>query len=123
MYKLIELLGDLLKSLFVPSEEKIQALIDTATTPFEFVETIKKGANSLVDIVNGVTPAPSINISIPQTKYTSESFVKIDFSWYAPYKSYIDGLITVFVYISFIWRLFSHLPHTISGNNISSSEE
>lgn len=98
-------------------------MIDTAKTPFQFVETIKDGVHSLVDIVNGVSPAPSINIDIPETKYTSETSFDIDFSWYSPYKGYIDIVITVFVYISFIWRVFSHLPHTISGNSISSSEE
>ena len=117
------MIGDLLKSLFVPKEENIQNLINTVKSPFGFVDTIKAEINSLLDIVNGISSAPSINVNIPKTKYTEESSFKIDFGWYSAYKEYVDIIITVFIYISFFWRLFVHLPHTISGNNISSSED
>lgn len=66
---------------------------------------------------------PSININISETKYTEKTSFKIDFSWYSHFKEYTDIIITVFIYVSFFWRLFTHLPHTISGNNVSSSDE
>lgn len=107
----------------MPSEETIQSLIDTITSPFGFVDVIKDSVKGLIDIVNEVVPAPSFSIDIPETKYTSKSSFDIDFSWYSPYKKYVDIIITVFVYISFIWRVFVNLPNIISGiSNISTGE-
>lgn len=38
-------------------------------------------------------------------------------SWYAPYKAYGDLIITGFVYVFFIWRIFIKLPGIISGTS------
>ena len=55
-------------------------------------------------------------MTIGATKYTEQQTVKvIDFSWYSPYKSYGDLIITGFVYAFFLWRLFINLPNIIHG--------
>lgn len=105
-----------MKSLFVPSEEKIQALIDTVKSKFDFVETIKISASSLIDIIKGIGQVPKITINIPSTKYTPKFSTDIDFSWFESYKNYTDIIITGFVYIAFLWRLFITLPSTINGS-------
>ena len=108
-------MGELLKSLFVPSEERITSLTSTVSSKFDFVDSIKNAIDSLVDIVNNVGNAPKLNIQLGSTKYTEESTVAIDFSWYEPFKSYGDLVITGFCYASFLWRLFIKLPGIISG--------
>lgn len=101
--------------LFVPSEERITALTNTVTAKFDFVDSIKYAINSLEDIINNTGNAPHITISLGATKYTEETDVKIDFSWYEPFKNYGDLVITGFAYAFFLWRLFITLPNTISG--------
>ena len=101
--------------MFVPSEERITALTDTVSSKFDFVDSIKIAVDSLVDIVNNVGNAPKLNIQVGATKYTDETSVVIDFSWYKPFKSYGDLVITGFCYAMFLWRLFIKLPAIISG--------
>lgn len=109
------MLGDLLKALFVPSEERITALSNTVTSKFSFIDSIKYAINSLKDIINNLGNTPKISINLGSTQYTSATTVYIDFSWYAPFKTYGDLIITGFAYIFFIWRLFVKLPGFISG--------
>ena len=55
-------------------------------------------------------------MTIGATKYTEQQTVKIiDFSWYSPYKTYGDLIITGFVYAFFLWRIFINLPNIIHG--------
>lgn len=123
-YKLIELFSDLLKFLFVPSEERITALTNTVTSKFSFIDTIKLSVSSLINVVNNVGNAPVLNIKYGATKYNTSGVFSLDFSFYAPFKCYGDIVITGFVYAMFIWRIFVKLPGIISGNagNIEISE-
>ena len=117
VYKLIELLGELLKSLFVPSEERITALTETVSSKFDFVDSIKLSIDSLVDIVNNVGNVPTLNIELGATKYSSATTVALDFAWYKPFKPFGDLIITGFSYAMFLWRLFIKLPGIISGSS------
>ena len=105
-----------MKSLFVPSEERITALTNTVSSKFDFVDSIKLAIDSLVDIVNNVGNVPKLNIKLGATKYTNETAIVIDFSWYKPFKAYGDLVITGFVYAMYLWRLFIKLPGIISGS-------
>ena len=121
--KLVELLGDLLKTLFIPSEERITALQDTFTSKFSFVESIKIAINSFKDIINNLGNAPSLSLDLGATKYTDNMTVKvIDLNWYKPYKQYGDVVITAVFYAFYLWRFFSRLPSIISGAGSGTSD-
>jgi len=113
---LIDLLGELLKSLFVPSEDRITTLTDAVSSKFGFIDSIKLSIDSLVDIINNVGNSPKLNIKLGATKYTESTTVSLDFSWYEPFKSYGDIVITGFAYAMYLWRLFIKLPAIISGS-------
>ena len=102
--------------MFVPSEERIKSLTDIVSSKFDFVDSIKIAIDSLIDIVNNVGNSPKLNIQLGATKYTNETIITIDFSWYSPFKNYGDLVITGFVYAMYLWRLFIKLPAIISGN-------
>ena len=102
--------------MFVPSEERITALTNTVSSKFDFIDSIKISIDSLIGVVNNVGNAPKLNIQLGSTKYTESTAAVIDFSWYAPFKSYGDLIITGFVYAGFLWRLFIKLPGIISGS-------
>ena len=116
VYKLIELLGELLKSLFVPSEERITAIIDTVKAKFDFIETIKIAINSLEDIINNTGTSPKLTINVGPTKYTEEQKLTIlDLSFYEPYKKYGDLIFTGFIYAFFLWRFFISIPNILNA--------
>lgn len=114
--KLIELLGELLQKLFVPSEERLQAIPNTIASKFGFVDSIKIAINSFKDIVNNLGNAPSITLNLGATKYTNEMNMKvIDMSFYKAFKPYGDLVITGFVYIFYLWRLFVNISNILNG--------
>ena len=104
------------KIVFVPSQERIDAITNTVKAKFEFVDSIKTAVNSVKDLLNNLGNAPKITLNLKATKYTEEqNTVVFDLSWYAPYKAYGDLVITGFVYLMFIWRLLVTLPSIING--------
>lgn len=115
VYKLIELLGDLLKGLFIPSEERITALTNTVSSKFGFIDSIKEAINSLQNILNNLGNSPKLETTDIESKYYNGKLTIIDMSWYSPFKPYGDLVITGFVYLFFLWRLFVHAPGIIHG--------
>ena len=85
-----------------------------------FKEFISDNHNTIRQCQNcGYYFVPS---NLKETKYTeAQNVVVFDLSWYAPYKTYGDLLITGFIYLMFLWRLFIKLPNIING--IGSSAE
>lgn len=105
-----------MKSLFVPSEERLTALTNTVTSKFDFVDSIKQAILSLQNIINNIGNAPKLEIPVSSTKYTEAGTVTIlDLNFYKPYKNYGDLVLTGFIYAMFLWRLFSRLPAVIRG--------
>lgn len=118
VYKLIELLKEALNFLFVPSQERLEAIPNIVKAKFEFIESIKIAVNSVKNILNNLGNAPKISLNLGATKYTPAlNMVVFDLSWYAPYKSYGDLILTGFIYLMFIWRLLVRLPSIIHGQS------
>ena len=116
VYKLIELLGDLLKALFVPSEERINAIIDTVKSKFDFIETIKISINSMEDIINNTGTSPKLTINIGATKYTeAQKMTILDLSFYKEFKPLGDLIFTGFIYAMFLWRFFISIPNILNA--------
>lgn len=114
-YKLIELLKEALQFLFVPSEDSINNLVDTVKEKFRFVDTIKNTITTIQDMFEGTESLPVIKITLPENKWFNGQVVVMDLSWYAPYKTYGDTIISAFIYIFFIWRIYISLASIISG--------
>lgn len=111
------------KFLFVPSEEKIISIKDTVTSKFDFIDTIKIAINYIQDMFNNVGSAPKLTLNLGSTKYTeSGNYVVLDLSWYAPFKTYGDVVLTGFIYAFFLWRLFLSVPGIINGVSGSVSQ-
>lgn len=114
--KIVELLRDLLKALFVPSEERITGLQNAVMSKFDFVDSIKSAINSFMDIINNLGNAPVLTLDLQATKYTDKMSINvIDLNWYKPYKQYGDLVLTGIIYAFYLFRLFYNLPNIISG--------
>ena len=103
--------------LFVPSEERITALTDTVSSKFGFVTTISNGINSLKEVLTNIDSVPSITFSLGATKYTNAFNFTFNLSWFSQFKPYTDIIITGFVYIAYLWRLFIKLPGILVGSS------
>lgn len=123
VYKLIELLGDLLEFLFIPSQERLNAFPNLINSKFAFIDSIKYSINSIKDILSGLGNPPVITVPVKETSFTEKGEIEIlNLSWYAPFKSYGDLIITGFAYALFIWKLFIAIPGIINGFPGSSGE-
>lgn len=121
--KIIELLEDLLKFLFLPSNERLSAIQNTVMSKFNFVESIKTAINSFKDIINNLGNAPVIHLDLASTKYTNAMKINvIDLNWYKPYKQYGDVVITGLFYGFYLFRLFSRLPSIVNGVGSGASD-
>lgn len=115
-WKIIDLLGNLLEKLFIPSEESVNNLVDSVKSKFAFIDYIKSSVNDINSILNGSVPAPSLTIHVSASSFTTAQDIKIlDLSWYKQFKDFGDKIITGFVYALFIWRVYIGLPNIISG--------
>ncbi|MGN1327823.1 MAG: hypothetical protein ACI4VQ_07105 [Clostridia bacterium] len=115
-YKIVDLFSNLLQNLFVPSEERVNGLVDSVKSKFSFIDTVKNTVTDVEDILTGAEDAPGFTIHVKGTQFTEEQDIKIlDLSWYVSYKDYGDMILTGFIYAMFFWRIYIKLPSIISG--------
>lgn len=114
-YKIIDLFSELFKFLFVPSEESINSLVNSVKDHFGFIDTINNTIAVVQDMFSNTAELPKITITLKDNKWYSGEITVIDLSWYDPYKEYGDLIISAFIYVFFLWRIFVNLPNIISG--------
>lgn len=119
-YKIIDLFSDLFEFLFVPSGDGLEDIYYLVEQKFNFVDSIKIGINALKNSLDNVNSVPTYSLDVNSKYYTGDLKI-LDLSWYAPFKPYGDLVITGFVYIFFLWRLFVKVPSIVNG--ISSGVE
>lgn len=106
----------LLEDLFVPDEANIDGISNSVKSKFVFIDNIKQSVNALNDTITNLEGSPRLTMNLGATKYTPEQrVVVLDLSWYAPFKPYGDLVLTGFIYLFFLWRLFISIPSIISG--------
>lgn len=67
----------------------------------------------------GTPTAPKVTFSLSTegTKSLAQfkKDITISLDWYTPYKQYVDGILSAFMLLFYIYRMFVSLPATISG--------
>lgn len=105
-----------LTELFVPDMEVLGDAIDDLKSNFDFVDDFR-GIAAKVMALN-ITKHDYITIynwNKEGNKYDKRDSYRISFSWYEPYRKYVDAIIIAFVYFIFAWRIFIKLPGIING--------
>lgn len=113
-YKIMELLGDLFNVLFVPKEESFMRISNVFQERFSFIDSIKIGINAIKNMFENVNLAPKYTLNVDSVYYKGELTI-IDLQWYSQYRAYGDVVITAFVYLFFLWRLFCNIPSLFNG--------
>ncbi len=90
-------------------------LISSVTDKFRFVDTVKNTIEEYKVMFSSVETLPKMYINLPENKWLSGEILLIDLAWYAPFKQYGDLIISAFIYVFFVWRIFIKLPNIIGG--------
>lgn len=108
-----------LADVFVPSAPVVDAMVDNYHLKFGFVDDIRTNMDNVKKTFMGITPTPYLKIPIMKTKsdydYGFGDYFILDLSWYEVYKPYGDKIISAFMWLFFIWRMFIKLPGIING--------
>lgn len=107
---------NLLSTAFAPDTDAIADAFEEVQKNFGFIGDFRGLANGLINMT--LEPHDYIivyNWDKAHNKYDQRDSYKISFSWYAPYKEYVDAIFIAFVYIFFVWRIFIKLASIIRG--------
>lgn len=108
-----------LEAIFVPSEDFLTAKVDALRAEFAFADTIITGGQMIGDAFNGFDAEPPIiyiDLGATRGDYDIGGKVPfIDLTWYEEYKPTVDMLLSSFLWVVFIWKLFQKAPGIISG--------
>lgn len=114
-----QVLVDALSEVFVPAEGYLDTKVESLRTSFPLFDSIIGSAKSLRSFFNFSATPPIIYIDLgASTSWNmGGSTVFIDMSWYAKYKPTMDFIISAFLWLFFLWRIFLALPGIISGTS------
>lgn len=108
-----------LEFLFIPSDGYLDFRVTDLRTSFSLFDSIIGSAKQLRSFFNFATTPPIIYIDLGAS--TSWAMggrtVFIDMSWYAEYKPTMDLIISVFLWLIALWRIFLALPGIITGTS------
>ena len=110
---------DALDYIFVPREDFVSDKVSELRNEFAFADTLITGGQMIGDAFNGFdTSPPIIYIDLGATRGDYDIGGKvpfIDLTWYEEYKPTVDMLLSSFLWVVFIWKLFQKAPGIISG--------
>ena len=106
-------------ALFKPDEALLTEITDTFKGKFGFFSTLKQFGNDLF----GMTPESEppviwVHLENAESKfgYNYGDKQKIfDMTWYQKYKASVDGLLSGFLWLGYLWLLFKRAPSILNG--------
>ncbi len=108
-----------IESLVVPDEDYLSDKIAALCEEFTFADSIVRTTQQLGNMLLGVTTEPPviyIDLGSTRGSYDIGGVVPfLDLRWYAEYKPTVDAIISAFLWVCFIWRMFLKLPGIING--------
>ena len=80
---------------------------------------LKDGVQNLYSNISGASPTASLNVNLLPVKFYGASVpaktIKIDFSWYAPYRDTALSLWRFFLWTAYLFVLFKQIPSILQG--------
>lgn len=112
-----EAIGNILKSIFVPSEDFLTEKVQDLRNRFNWIEPILGYGNYIkAQLVNPEPPVLYVHLGNAEGSYNYGGTVKfLDLTWYERYKSQGDAIISGFLWALFAWRMYVKLPGIING--------
>ena len=69
--------------------------------------------------------SPEVLLNFPAVSWHGVDFSNLsalDLSWYAPYKSTVDNIVSGFLWLGFLWLLIKRAPGIIQGSAMAESD-
>lgn len=106
-------------ALFKPDEALLTEITDTFKGKFGFFSTLKQFGNDLFGMTPETEP-PVIWVHLENAEskfgYNYGDKQKIfDMTWYQKYKASVDGLLSGFLWLGYLWLLFKRAPSILNG--------
>ena len=106
-------------ALFKPDEALVTEITDTFKGKFGFLSTL----NSFVTDLFGMSaetepPVIWVHLEDAESKYGyvyGDKQKMLDLSWYQKYKASVDGLLSGFLWLGYLWLLFKRAPGILNG--------
>ena len=112
-----EAIGNVLRSIFVPSEDFLTEKVQNLRSRFNWIEPILGYGDFIkAQLVNPEPPVLYVHLGNAEGSYNYGGTVKfLDLTWYERYKSQGDAIISGFLWALFAWRMYVKLPGIING--------
>lgn len=112
-------IGNVIKSIFVPDADFISEKWNAIRSRFDFADSISSSGELILDVLNGIDPEPPvIYVDLGDAEgsyYLGGQVAFLDLRWYERYKPTGDAIISAFLWLVFVWRMFIKLPGIIGG--------
>lgn len=113
-------------ALFKPDEALLSEITDTFKGKFGFFSTLKQFGGDLFGMTPETEP-PVIWVHLENAEskfgYNYGDKQKIfDMTWYQKYKASVDGLLSGFLWLGYLWLLFKRAPAILNGMQLSNDE-
>lgn len=106
-------------AIFVPQEDFLTAKWEAIRSEFAFADSIMTSGDMILGVLNGLDPEPPviyIDLGASEGSYDIGGEVPfLDLRWYERYKPTGDAIISAFLWLVFVWRMFIKLPGIIGG--------
>ena len=112
--------------LFKPDEALLTEITDTFKGKFGFFSTLKQFGSDLFGMTPETEP-PVIWVHLENAEskfgYNFGDKQKIfDMTWYQKYKASVDGLLSGFLWLGYLWLLFKRAPAILGGMQLSADD-
>lgn len=112
-------LGSTLNELFVPSEGLLAEKVAALRSRYSFIDGVSTSVEGMIAYFDTYwTQPPFVTIDLsnaPSGSWGDSIVYFVDFSFYEPYKPYVDNFLSGSMWAFFIWRVFVRLPGIIGG--------
>ena len=113
-------------ALFKPDEALLTEITDTFKGKFGFFSTLKQFGSDLFGMTPETDP-PVIWVHLENAEskfgYNYGDKQKIfDMTWYQKYKASVDGLLSGFLWLGYLWLLFKRAPAILGGMQLSADD-
>lgn len=117
--RLGEAIGNVIRSIFLPSEDFLTSKYNSIRENFVFADSIINLIEKIQTSLNDLSDEPpviTLDLSSADSKYNwGGEVISLDLSWYSKYKPFVDTILSSILILFFVWRVFIHLPGIISG--------
>ena len=119
-------IAEKIAALFTPDEALVTEITDTFKGKFGFIPTLKQFGDDLFGMTAETEPPVIwVHLENAESKYGYNYGDKqkiLDLSWYQKYKANVDGILSGFLWLGYLWLLFKRAPGILSGMHLSDDD-